>query len=53
MSLQPLFEAGKFIITTEVGPPKGTDITELEEAAELLRGRVDAANVTDQQSSVM
>jgi methylenetetrahydrofolate reductase (NADPH) len=53
MSLQPSFEAGKFVITTEVGPPKGTDITELEEAAELLRGRVDAANVTDQQSSVM
>jgi methylenetetrahydrofolate reductase (NADPH) len=53
MSLQPLFEAGKFVITTEVGPPKGTDITELEEAAELLRGKVDAANVTDQQSSVM
>ena len=53
MSLQPLLEAGKFVITTEVGPPKGTDITELEEAAELLRGRVDAANVTDQQSSVM
>jgi len=53
MSLQPLFEAGKFVITTEVGPPKGTDIAELEEAAELLRGKVDAANVTDQQSSVM
>jgi methylenetetrahydrofolate reductase (NADPH) len=53
MSLQPLFEAGKFVITTEVGPPKGTDITELEEAADVLRGRVDAANVTDQQSSVM
>jgi len=53
MSLQPLFEAGKFVITTEVGPPKGTDITELEEAAEVLRGKVDAANVTDQQSSVM
>ena len=53
MSLQPLLEAGKFVITTEVGPPKGTDVTEIEEAAELLRGRVDAANVTDQQSSVM
>lgn len=53
MSLKPKFEAGKFVITTEVGPPKGTDITELEEAAELLRGKVDAANVTDQQSSVM
>ena len=53
MSLQPLLEAGKFVVTTEVGPLKGTDITEINEVAELLRGRVDAANVTDQQSSVM
>ena len=53
MSLQPLLEAGKFVVTTEVGPLKGTDTTELEEVAELLLGRVDATNVTDQQSSVM
>jgi len=53
MSLQPLFEAGKFVVTAEVGPLKGTDTTEIEEVAELLQGRVDAANVTDQQSSVV
>ena len=53
MSLQSLLESGKFIITAEVGPLKGTDITEVAEVAELLRGRVDAANVTDQQSAVM
>jgi methylenetetrahydrofolate reductase (NADPH) len=53
MSLQPLFEKGKFVITAEVGPLKGTDTTELMEAVELLKGKVDAANVTDQQSSVM
>jgi 5,10-methylenetetrahydrofolate reductase len=53
MSLQPLFEAGKFVVTAEVGPLKGTDTTEIEEVAELLRGKVDATNVTDQQSSVM
>ncbi|MFC2122891.1 methylenetetrahydrofolate reductase [Bacteroidota bacterium] len=53
MSLRPLFEAGKFVITTEVGPLKGTDTTEILELAELLPGKVDAANVTDQQSSVM
>ena len=53
MSLKPLLEAGKFVITTEVGPLKGTDTTEIEEVAEALRGRVDATNVTDQQSSVM
>jgi len=53
VSLQSKLESGKFAITCEVGPLKGTDITEVEEAAELLRDKVDAANVTDQQSSVM
>jgi methylenetetrahydrofolate reductase (NADPH) len=53
MSLQPLFEKGKFVVTAEVGPLKGTDTTELMEAVEVLKGKIDAANVTDQQSSVM
>ena len=51
--MRTVLEAGKFAITAEVGPLKGTDVDEIEEVAELLRGRVDAANVTDQQSSVM
>ncbi|MFC2071383.1 methylenetetrahydrofolate reductase [Chloroflexota bacterium] len=53
MSLRALLEDRKFVITTEVGPLKGTDTTEITEAAELLRGRITAANATDQQSSVM
>jgi len=53
VSLQSKLESGKFAITCEVGPLKGTDITEIEENAGLLKDRVDAANVTDQQSSVM
>ena len=53
MSLRSQLEAGKFVITAEVGPLKGTDITEVEEVAELLKGKIDAANATDQQSSVM
>jgi len=53
MSLQALLEAGKSVVTAEVGPLKGTDITEMEETAELLRAKVDAVNVTDQQSAVM
>ncbi|MFC1939870.1 methylenetetrahydrofolate reductase [Chloroflexota bacterium] len=53
MSLRSVLESGRFAITAEVGPLKGTDTTELLEAAELLKGKVDAANVTDQQSSVM
>jgi methylenetetrahydrofolate reductase (NADPH) len=53
VSLQSKLESGKFAITCEVGPLKGTDISEVEEAVELLKDKVDAANVTDQQSSVM
>ncbi|MCD6299833.1 MAG: methylenetetrahydrofolate reductase [Dehalococcoidales bacterium] len=53
MSLQSALKAGKFVVTAEVGPLKGTDITEIGEVADILKGRVDAVNVTDQQSSVM
>ena len=53
MSLRALLDEGKFVLTAEVGPLKGTDVAEIKEVAELLRGKVDAANVTDQQSSVL
>ncbi len=53
MSLRSQIEAGKFVVSAEVGPLKGTDTREIEEVAELLHDKVDAANVTDQQSSVM
>jgi methylenetetrahydrofolate reductase (NADPH) len=51
--LRQAFESGKFVITAEAGPLKGTDTTELEEVARILKDKVDAVNVTDQQSSVM
>lgn len=41
------------MVTSEIGPPKGTDIKEALEDAELIKRRVDAINVTDLQSSVM
>lgn len=53
MSLQSILEAGKFAITAEVGPAKGTDTHEFLEMGLALKGRVDAVNVTDQQSAVM
>jgi len=53
MGFQESLAAGKFAITSEIGPPKGTHIQEMLADAELLRGRVDAINVTDLQSSVM
>lgn len=53
MSLRQSLKSGKFVITAEIGPPKGVDVNDLLNNAELLRGRVDAVNVTDQQSSIM
>jgi 5,10-methylenetetrahydrofolate reductase len=50
MTITELAKQGKFVITAEVGPPKGVDIQEMMKNAELLRGLVDAINVTDQQS---
>lgn len=53
MSFRRALESGKFLVTAEIGPGKGTDVSELLEDASLLKERVDAINVTDQQSSVM
>jgi 5,10-methylenetetrahydrofolate reductase len=53
MNIAELAKTGKFVVTAEVGPPKGINIQEMLDDAELMRGRVDAINVTDQQSSVM
>jgi methylenetetrahydrofolate reductase (NADPH) len=53
MALREALESGKFAVTTEVGPLKGTDTTEIMEVAEVLHGKVDGVNVTDQQSAVM
>jgi 5,10-methylenetetrahydrofolate reductase len=53
MSLKEKLASGKFVVTCEVGPPKGVDIEEMKENAELVKEKVDASNVTDIQSSVM
>ena len=53
MKLSELLKEGKFVVTAEVAPPKGVDVSEMLKNAEYLRGKVHAVNVTDQQSSVM
>jgi methylenetetrahydrofolate reductase (NADPH) len=53
MSLKEAIKSNKFIITAEIAPPKGVDIEALLESAEILRGVVDAINVTDNQRAVM
>jgi methylenetetrahydrofolate reductase (NADPH) len=53
MKLKDLFYK-KFIITSEIGPPKGWQVQHLiEEVKKYLKDKVDAINVTDNQSSVM
>jgi 5,10-methylenetetrahydrofolate reductase len=51
--LKQAFASGKFVVSGEVGPPKGTDIDEMLQHIDLLKDKVDALNVTDNQSSVM
>jgi len=48
-----VLNSGKFVVTSEVAPPKGTNLEELSHHIELLKDKVDALNVTDNQSSVM
>ncbi|MBI5887727.1 MAG: methylenetetrahydrofolate reductase [Deltaproteobacteria bacterium] len=51
--LQKQLEAGRFVITAEICPPRGTDTAVFIEKARLLKGKITAANVTDNQRAVM
>jgi methylenetetrahydrofolate reductase (NADH) len=46
-------QAGTFVVTAELNPPKGTELHPLLAEAEKLRGRVQAFNLTDSHSSRM
>jgi methylenetetrahydrofolate reductase (NADPH) len=48
-----LLDSDKFIVTSEIGPPKGTNIEKMCHHIDILKDKVDAINVTDHQSSVM
>ena len=50
--LQRILQAGLPAVTSECGPPRGSDGTVVEKKAELIRDHVDAINVTDNQTSV-
>jgi len=53
MTFKEKVQSGKFVVTSELGPPKGIETKKILEDAELVRERVDGVNVTDLQSSVM
>ena len=53
MKITELFERGEFVVSAEVGPPKGFHVEGLLEEAKTYLSGVAAVNVTDNQSSVM
>jgi 5,10-methylenetetrahydrofolate reductase len=52
-SFKEVLKKDKFIITAEIGPVKGTDTQNMVGNIKLLKDKVDALNVTDNQGAVM
>jgi 5,10-methylenetetrahydrofolate reductase len=51
MNFAEKLSKGKFLITAEIAPPRGTDFKDILESIKPLKGKVDAFNVTDCQRS--
>ena len=45
--------SGRFVVSGEIGPPKGTNVENMLHHIDLLKDKVDGLNVTDNQSAVM
>ncbi len=52
-NLEKVLAAGKFAVTGECGPPKSADGSVIEKKAQMLKGYVDAVNITDNQTAVV
>jgi len=50
--LEKILAAGHFGVTSECGPPRGSDPEAISEKAALIKNHVDAINITDNQTSV-
>ena len=53
MEIIELTRKNPFVITAELGPPKGASLDSFFKQAAYLKGQVAAANVTDQQAGIM
>ena len=51
--LKKVLDMGKLAVTAECGPPKGADPDAILRKADLLSGKVDAINVTDNQTAIV
>jgi len=52
-NLEKVLESGRFAVTAEVGPPKGTSPAVIRRKGELIRNYVDAINITDNQTAIV
>lgn len=52
-NLEKVLKSGAFAVTSECGPPRGADAEVIKKKAGLLKGHVDAINITDNQTSVV
>ncbi len=50
--LEKILSAGQMAVTSECGPPRGSDPEAITKKAELIKDHVDAINITDNQTSV-
>ena len=51
--LQNILSEGGFAVTAECGPPRGANPEVIRRKGELLKGYVDAVNVTDNQTAIV
>jgi methylenetetrahydrofolate reductase (NADPH) len=52
-NLEKILSEGRFVVTVEIGPPKGSDAKKIRDKAELVKGSADAFNITDNQTAVV
>ena len=52
-NLERVLTSGKFAVTGELGPPKNSDPDVVRKKARLLKGNVDAVNITDCQTAIV
>ena len=52
-NLERVLEAGQFAVTGELGPPQSADAEVIRNKAKILKGHIDACNVTDGQTAVV
>ena len=52
-NLERVLRAGHFAVTGELGPPQNADSVVIRKKAALLKGYVDAVNITDNQTAIV